>query len=119
MSPPRFSSLDEYLASLDDPVKAATIGSVLDVILTAFPELQVKLAWNVPQIHRDGKYVFGVSAAKSHLSLSPWSTAVMTDFAARLDGYVTTPNLFHVPVDWDVDEDLVRDLIRAKLAELD
>ena len=43
----------------------------------------------------------------------------MTDFAARLDGYVTTPNLFHVPVDWDVDEDLVKDLVRARLAELD
>jgi uncharacterized protein YdhG (YjbR/CyaY superfamily) len=119
MSPPRFSSLDEYFASLDDPVKATTLRSIIDVILADFPELQVKLAWNVPQIHRDGTYVLGLSAARNHLSVAPWSPRVMADFTARLEGYVVTPNLFHVSVDWDVDEDLIKDLVRARLGELD
>jgi len=119
MSPPRFSSLDEYLASLDDPVAATTLRSIIDVVLADFPDLQVKLAWNVPQIHRDGKYVLGLSAATNHLSIAPWSSRVMADFTARLGDYVVTPNLFHVPLDWDVDEDLLKDLVRARLAELD
>ena len=113
----RFETVDEYLLSLDEE-KARTLSSVLDGIQRDFPSAQPKLAWNVPQVQIDGKYVFGVSAAAKHLSLAPWSEAVMADFADRLSGYETTKGLIRVPVDWDVDHELVRDMIVARLAEL-
>ncbi|ASF49047.1 DUF1801 domain-containing protein [Methylophaga nitratireducenticrescens] len=86
-----------------------------------FPELESKLAWNVPQICRGSDYVFGVSALKNHLALAPWSTEVMETFKARLetDGYVVKKNLFQVPSDWTIDKTLLIDLIKARLAELD
>ncbi len=116
----RFDSVDDYLASLGD-TQAQTLRSVIDLVLREFPELEVKLSWNVPQIHRDGEYVFGVSALKSHLALAPWSTDVIEDFTPRLerDGYAVRKNLFQVPDDWEVDEALVTDLVRARLDELD
>lgn len=117
MAAVRFESVDDYLSSLDAP-KGTTLGNVLRFITTEFPSATVKLAWDVPQVQIDGSYVFGVSAAKSHLSLAPWSAAVMTAFALRLTDYVVTKGLFHVPVDWIVDEALIRDLIIARLAEL-
>jgi uncharacterized protein YdhG (YjbR/CyaY superfamily) len=113
----KFDNLDEYFASLDD-TKAATLQRVLDVIATNFPESSVKLAWNTPQIQIAGQYVFGMSAAKNHLSLAPWSEAAMTNFAERLAPYETTKGLFKVPVDWDVDSALITDLIQARMAEL-
>jgi uncharacterized protein YdhG (YjbR/CyaY superfamily) len=116
---PRFDSVDAYLASLD-PAKAKTLGTVIDFVLAEFPELEAKIAWNVPQIHRDGAYVFGVSALKNHLALAPWSEQVIADFRERLEPqYVVRKNLFQIPVDWEVDRDLVADLVRARLAELD
>jgi uncharacterized protein YdhG (YjbR/CyaY superfamily) len=114
----KFEDLDDYFASLDD-IKAATLRRVLDVIATNFPSSTVKLAWNTPQIQIDGKYVFGMSAAKNHLSLAPWSEAAMTAFAERLAPYETTKGLFKVPVDWDVDGELITDLIQARMAELE
>lgn len=117
MATPRFTSVDDYLASLDSP-KEQTLRSVLDGIQQGFPSSQSKLAWNVPQVQIEGTYVFGVSAAKGHLSLAPWSEAVMADFATRLAGYETTKGLIRVPVDWDVDHELIRDMILARLAEL-
>ena len=117
MASPRFTSVDDYLASLDRP-KQQTLRSVLDGIQRDFPSSQSKLAWNVPQVQIGGKYVFGVSAAKGHLSLAPWSEAVMADFSTRLAGYETTKGLIRVPVDWDVDHELIRDMILARLAEL-
>ncbi len=116
----RFESIDDYLASLDAP-KGETLRSVIDTILDEFPELECKLAWNVPQIHLDGQYVFGVSAATSHLGLAPWSTHVIERFRTALenDGFVVKKNLFQVPVDWDVDRELVARLVSARLAELD
>ena len=118
MATPRFSSVDDYLKSLDAP-KGDTLRSVIDDVLAQYPELECKLSWNVPQIHRDGKYVFGVSASRQHLSLSPWSTQVIEDFGERLGGFVVKKNLFQVPVDWEIDSVLLGDLVAARLAELD
>ena len=118
MATPRFSSVDDYLSSLQAP-KDQTIRSIIDVILAGFPELEAKIAWNVPQIHRDGKYVAGVDAAKNHVSFSAWSPDVIADFKPRLGDYVVKKNLFQVPVDWDVDADLLTDMVNARLAELE
>ena len=115
---PRFKSVEEYLAS-QDPVKARTLRSVIDLILAEFPELESKISWNVPTIHRKGKYVAGICAYKHHLTFSAWSPRVITDFKPRLGKFVVWKNCFQIPVDWKIDRELVKDLIRARLAELD
>ncbi len=116
--PPRPDSVEDYLATLP-PAKARTLRSIIDLILAQFPELQCKIAWNVPQIHRHGKYVFGLSASKHHLTLAPWSQQVMTDFAPRFGNLITQQNCFQIPIDWPLDRPLLHDLVRARLAELD
>jgi len=116
---PRFSSVEDYLASLDDPAKQKTLKSVIDLILTQFSELESKISWNVPTIHRNGKYVAGICAYKHHLTFSPWSPRVIADFKARLAKFVLFKNCFQIPVDWEIDRELVKDLVRARLAELD
>ena len=115
---PRFNSIEEYLASLN-PAKAKTLRSVIDFILAEFPELESKLSWNVPQIHRNGKYVFGMAAYKNHLTLAPWSPRIMKDFKPKLANYVVFQNCFQIPVDWELDKKLLKDLVRARLGELD
>jgi len=118
MKSPRFKSIEDYLASVD-PTKARTLRSVIDLILTQFPELESKISWNVPTIHWNGKYVAGLAAYKSHLTFSPWSPRVIEDFKARLGKFVVWKNCFQIPVDWKIDRKLVKDLVRARLAELD
>lgn len=118
MSAPKFSSIEEYLAS-QDPLKERTLRSVIDFILTQFPELSSKISWNVPTLHRNGKYVAGICAYKNHLTFSPWSPRVLENFKGRLEKFVLKKNCFQLPVDWEIDEALVKDLVRARLAELD
>lgn len=109
-----------YLAGLNS-TQGQTLGAVIGLILHEFPELECKLSWNVPQIHRDGKYVFGLSALKNHLALAPWSPHVIEEFGVRLEneGYAVRKNLFQIPNDWKIDEGLVIELVRARLGELD
>ncbi|KQV90040.1 hypothetical protein ASD15_25525 [Massilia sp. Root351] len=118
MSAPKFHSVEDYLATLE-PVKASTVKSIIDFTLAEFPGLEAKIAWNVPTIHRKGQYVAGLAAYKRHLTFSPWSIWVMEDFKDRLQGFVVFKNCFQIPVDWELDKDLVRDLVRARLAELE
>lgn len=114
----RFDSVEDYLASLDS-TKAETLRSVIGCILGRFPELECKISWNVPQIHRNGEYVFGMSALKNHLTLAPWSLQVIENFKVQMAGYVVKMHCFQVPVDWEVDTELLENLVRARLAELD
>lgn len=118
MSAPKFKSVEDYLASLD-ATKAKTLRSVIDFILTQFPELESKIAWNVPTLHRKGQYVAGVCAYQRHLTFSPWSPRIMEDFKGRLGNFVVFKNCFQLPVDWELDRKLVKDLVRARLDELD
>ena len=113
----RFETVDQYLASLDE-TKRKTMSEILDLVTTEFPALETKIAWNLPMIHKQGKYVVGLAAYKNHLSFSPWSAAVIESFATRLSDYVTTKNMFQIPVDWQIDVSLVRDLVSARLAEV-
>ncbi len=113
----KFLTIPAYLAH-HGPIKGQTMQTILEVITQHFPELSTKIAWNVPHVYVSKTYVFGMSAAKNHLTLNPWSTAVMTDFAPRMDGYVVAKTTFHVPVDWQVDQGLLCALVRARLAEL-
>ncbi|MCX2781333.1 DUF1801 domain-containing protein [Microbulbifer thermotolerans] len=119
MSSSKFSSVDEYLISLGSP-KGDTLKGVIDFILKSFPDLDCKLAWNVPQICRGSDYVFGVSALKNHLALAPWSTEVIEAFQERLEGegYVVKKNLFQIPSEWKIDEELLSSLVKTRLAEL-
>jgi uncharacterized protein len=115
---PKFSPVEDYLAS-QDPTKARTLRSVIDLILAEFPELESKISWNVPTIHRNGKYVAGICAYKHHPTFAPWSPRVIEDFKVRLGKFVVWKNCFQIPVDWEIDRELVKDLVRARLAELD
>jgi uncharacterized protein len=114
----KFNSIEEYLASVD-PIKEQTLRSIIELILTQFPEMESKIAWNVPTIHRNGKYVVGVCAYKNHLTFSVWSSQIIEDFKARLEKFVVFKNCFQIPVDWEIDQELVKDLVQARFAELD
>jgi uncharacterized protein len=116
---PRFASVEEYFASLKDRTKERTLRAVVDFIVSEFAELECKISWNVPTIHRKGKYVAGICAYKHHLTFSPWSPRVMKDLKVRLGKFVVFKTCFQIPVDWEIDKKLVKDLVTARLAELD
>jgi uncharacterized protein len=56
---------------------------------------------------------------KNHLALAPWSARVIADFRAMLEQYVVRKSLFQIPIDWKIDAALLKDLVSARLAELD
>ena len=113
----RFAEPEAYFDSLD-PVKAATARAIFVVIRRGVKGLELVTAWNQPMLRHESGYVFGLSAATNHLTLSPMSGAVMEQFAERLRGLKVNKKTFIVPVDWTVDASLLRDMTRARIAEL-
>jgi uncharacterized protein len=113
----RFGSPDEWFAA-QDPVAAGTARAIFAAVVAAHPDLELVVAWNHPMLRVNGNYVIGVSAAKRHLLINPFSGDVLAACADRLDGYRVNKTTFAVPLDWKVDATLLRDLVAARLAEL-
>ena len=118
----RFNSVQEYLDSLGiDSVsseRADTIRKILSFVINEFPGLEIKLAWNVPTIHKSGQYVVGVAAYKHHITFSVFSKRVIQNHCALLDSYKSFQNCFQIPVNWEMDEALIRTFVAARLVEI-
>ncbi len=114
----QYNSVEEYLTAQDSP-EEQTLRTIIEFILTQFPELESAMSYDGPQIHRDGEDVFGLTAYKHHLLLTPWSSRVIEIFKGRLDNFVVFKNSFRVPIDWDLDEDLIKEMVKARLDELE
>jgi uncharacterized protein YdhG (YjbR/CyaY superfamily) len=116
----RFATHDDWLAQ-QTPEAAATVRAVFAAIHERSAGLEPVIAWNQPMLRNDAGYVIGCSAASKHVSINPFSTAVMDLFRSRLEaiaGGNVTSHLFSVPFDWSIDSDLLDDMVRARLDEL-
>lgn len=113
----RFKTPDDFFSTLD-PVAATTAHDIFAAITNTYPALELVIAWNQPMLRIDGKYVIGLSAAKNHLLLNPFSGDVLATFAEALAGYEVNKRTFKVPLDWEVDAELLCGMAAARLAEL-
>ena len=62
-------------------------------------------------------YIFGVSAAKNHILMAPWSTDVLDAFRDRLEHLDLKKKTIGIPNDWKVEEKLILDMVKARIAE--
>ena len=114
----RVATPDDYFATLD-PIAAATAKKVFATITKTHRDLELVIAWNHPMLRTPaGKYVIGLSGAKAHLLLNPFSSDVLEQFADELRDYERNKQTFKVPFDWKVDAKLLRGMADARLAEL-
>lgn len=114
----RFGTVEEYLAGLPAP-QQRTVRSIIDTVGARHPDGEWLVAWNQPMFRVRGHYVFGISAAAHHLLIAPWGQAALRELAPRLAGYKVNKKTIQVPEDWEVDADLIGDLIAVRLTEID
>ena len=110
----RFESPDDYFKSLD-ATKAATMRKIFAALQKSFPHLELVIAWNQPMLKEGKRYVFGASAASSHILIAPWDPAAIEALRPRLTAFVVNKKTIRVPVDWKVDAKLLRDLVAGQL----
>ena len=118
LSSRRFNNLDEYLAGHEE-AKQAKVREIFEAITSKFKNAEVVIAWNQPMVKVGETYVFGVSVLKNHLLMAPWSTDVLQAFLPRLTEYKVNKKTIEIPVDWKVDKKLLRDMVAARLAEIE
>lgn len=113
----RFASPSEFFSSVD-PVSAKTAQAIIAAIMKKYPKLELVIAWNQPMLRSEQGYVFGLSIAKNHITINPFSADALTAHATALTAYGLNKKTFTVPRDWKVDATLLRGLVKIRLSEL-
>jgi uncharacterized protein YdhG (YjbR/CyaY superfamily) len=113
----RVHTIDQYLADATD-VQRKTVRAIFAAITEKSPDLEQVIAWNQPMLKSGTQYVFGLNVLKNYLLLAPVSTDVLEQFKPRLTEYKVNKKTIQVPSDWKVDKKLLRDMVAARLAEI-
>lgn len=112
----RFETPAEYYKTID-PKQATTMRKIFKTIQTKYPKTELVIAWNQPMLKLGNDYIFGATAAKKHILMSPWSNDVLDTFRERLEHLDLKKKTIGIPNDWKVEEKLILDMVKARIAE--
>jgi uncharacterized protein YdhG (YjbR/CyaY superfamily) len=112
----KFETPAEYYKTVA-PQQATTMKKIFKTIQTKYPKTELVIAWNQPMLKLGNDYIFGVSAATKHILIAPWSTDVLETFHDRLEHLDLKKKTIGVPNDWKVEEKLILDMVKARIAE--
>jgi uncharacterized protein YdhG (YjbR/CyaY superfamily) len=82
------------------------------------PEAVEGMSYGMPALKLDGKPLIGVVAAAKHLSIFPFSPAVVDAVAPKLGGYSLSKGTVQFTPDSPVPDDVVAEMIRLRMAEI-
>jgi uncharacterized protein YdhG (YjbR/CyaY superfamily) len=113
----RHADAGQYFATLD-ATKARTVKAIFRAVQAKHKGLELVMAWNQPMLRKGTAYVIGISVSKNHITINPFSKAVMDQFRRALAEYDPLKHTFKVPIDWKVDSRLLQNMAKARLAEV-
>ena len=110
--------MDEYLDGLAPDAKHA-LERVRATVREVVPDAEEGTSYGVPAYRHRGRPLLGFQATQRHLSLLPFSPAAIEAVAPRLGGFERTKGSIRFSAGAPVPEDVVADLVRARVREIE
>jgi uncharacterized protein YdhG (YjbR/CyaY superfamily) len=111
------SAIDDYLARLPPPQKAA-FEHVREVVVGVAPEVEEGRSYGMPAFLYEGRPLLGFRAAKGHLSVFPFSPEAIEAVKDRLGGFDLAKGTIRFSPERPVPDDVLGDLVRARRREI-
>jgi uncharacterized protein YdhG (YjbR/CyaY superfamily) len=109
---------DDYLDGLE-PVERQALLTVIDHVRGIAPEAEEGRSYGLPAFRHGGKPLLGFAATKSHLSLYPFSPAVVEAVKDQLIDFEVSKGAVRFTVDHPVPDDVVRSMVQERIREID
>ena len=109
--------VDEALAALHEPDRDC-LQHVVELARSLAPDATEGMSYGMPALKLDGKPLIAAVAAAKHLSIFPFSSAVVEAVAGRLEGYSLSKGTIRFTADHPVPEDVVKDIVRLRMTEI-
>lgn len=112
------SNFQDFINSIDDPVKSERMESILKFIGETFPHLKEEIKWNQPMFTDHGTFIIGFSVAKGHIAVAP-EEVVIKNFEKEIveTGYSHTNGLFRIKWTDKVDYELLRKIVAYNIED--
>lgn len=108
-------TIDAYLAAVPEPFRAV-LGHLREIIREEAPDAVETIGYGIPTFKLDGNLVH-FAAFKNHMSFFPGSTAHNETLKADLAGYKLAKGTIQFTADKPLPDDLVRRIVRLRIAE--
>ncbi len=110
--------VDAILAALPADRRAA-MQSLRETIAAAAPDAEEAISYSAPAFRHRGRPLVAYAAARAHCSFFPMSPAVLDAHRAELAGFDTAKGTIRFTADRPIPTDVVRAIVRDRLAEID
>ncbi len=114
---PRFTDLEDYLASLPEDRRGA-VRRISELALAAAPEAVQTIAYDMPALRLDGHFLVSWAAYRRHDSLFPASAAVVEALGDDITPYLAGRGTIRFAMDQPLPEDVVTRVVRTRVTEL-
>ena len=112
------AEVTDYLAGLDEPAHGILTGIVARV-RELVPDAEEGTSYGMAALRYRGRPLFAAVETKDHLSVFPFSPAVVEAVAPELDGYSLSKGTIRFAVDQPLPEGVVDRLVELRCAEID
>jgi uncharacterized protein YdhG (YjbR/CyaY superfamily) len=110
-------SVDEYLAALPAPQRAALEG-MRATIRAAAPEAAESIAYEMPAFRADGRFLVSYAAFKNHYSLFPASAVVVDELGDEIRPYLSGKGTIRFPANQPIPIALVARVVEIRVREV-
>jgi uncharacterized protein YdhG (YjbR/CyaY superfamily) len=113
---PKHESVDAYMASLPDD-RRGPMEELRRTVRAAAPDADEAIAYNMPALRLDGRFLVSYEAFKHHYSLFPWSDEMLDELGDRMKRYAVGKGTIRFPADEPIPLDLVSRIVEIRLRE--
>ena len=111
-------TVTDYLAEVPAEQRP-TLQHVVDVARRVAPDAEEGMSYGMPALRYRNKPLIGVVAAAKHLSVFPFSPAVVEAVAPDLAGYSLSKGTIRFSVERPLPDDVVERIVTLRLAEIE
>ena len=110
-------AVDDALATVDEPDRSC-LQHVVELARSLAPDATEGMSYGMPALKLDGKPLVAAVATAKHLSIFPFSAAVVEAVADRLEGHSLSKGTIRFTSDHPVPEDVLADIVQLRIAEI-
>jgi len=114
MPRPKFTTMDEYIASFPKDVQAI-LENMRRVIREAAPQAEEAISYGIPTFKLNGNLVH-FAAFKNHIGFFPTPSAIVA-FKKELSSYKQSTGTVQFPIDQPIPLDLVKKIVKSRVKE--
>jgi uncharacterized protein YdhG (YjbR/CyaY superfamily) len=111
------SEIDDFLEGLPDPQRH-TFQAICEVVTRVAPQAEHGKSYGMAAFRAGGKPLLGMTASREHLSVHPFSPAVVEAVAEDLAGFSRSKGTVRFTPENPLPDEVVERMVRLRLAEI-